>query len=332
MQYLKQGGWQRNYIFLLLFPILFVSCSFTKAAQQQKQQQTLPNITQPEENKCSEKLNKAIARTSKKLKKVFNQQKKEFIKKVEICQNELDRLKNIPCKPEKVVEVQREKVYITRTINFAKYKKLLEKRISAVKSLRKRKEIAEKLFFIFLAEKNWTKAYDIYKLYLEKNKMVFSDVLLAYIYLNNAETEEAKKIFNNYNKEEFKPLKIKVAKFCRKILSYGIFEPKPNHLKKGSSAILYVLLENVKLMKVNDGYKANLSIKISLGRKNEKYVLLDEDNINTIYRHLVLEVLLPIRIQIPLNLSYNYYYMNLNIIDLNSNQSVNKVMKVKIIE
>lgn len=320
--------------FSYLLPIIYTiisltSCSANKPPQKISQGE-IQAVTQHKNYENEEKIYRSIAKAKKKLYKIFEQQKKELMNKMNTCQNQLQKLYNTSCKPEKIVEVKKENVYVLRTINFEKHKKLLHKKLYSIKSLKKRKEIAEKLFFIYLSEKNWTKAYDIYKLYIDKNKPDFSDILLAYIYLNNAEQNEAKTIFNNYIDEDNKPLKIKLIKFCKKILSYGIFEPKPNHLEKGKNAILYLLLDNVKLVKENNGFRINLSVRISLNRGKERFVLLDEENTTSIYQHSVSDILLPIRLQIPLNLSYNYYFMKVNIVDLNSNMSVNKTVKVKI--
>ncbi len=309
--------------------VIVASCAARKGVPKPNQQEIQKTVKHKNEGR-DEKIYKAIIKIKKKLYKTFEQQKRELANKINTCQNELYKLRNTPCKPEKIVEVKKEKVYLIRTVNFTKYKKLLEKKLHSIKSLQKRKEIAEKLFFMYLLEKNWTKAYDIYKLYIDKSKLAFSDVLLSYIYLNNAEPNEAKRIFNGYMSEEQKPLGIKLLKFCKKILSYGIFEPKPNNLKKGKNALLYLLLDNVKLVEENGGFRVNLGIKISLNRKKERYILLDEENITSIYQHSVVDVLLPIRLQIPINLSYNYYFMKVSITDLNNNKSVTKIIKVKI--
>lgn len=325
--------YSRSAISLLVGALFLVltSCTTNKISNRSGQQ-TGQNVTQQKCKVSDEKIYKSVVKATNRLSRVFDIQKKELMKKIGVCQNELYRLQNTPCKPEKVVEVREKNIYVIKTVNFRRYKRLLWGKLHSIKSLRKRKEVAEKLFFMYMAEKNWTKAYDLYKLYLEPNNLSFFDILLAYIYLNNAETEEAKKIFSNYNKEERKSLKIKFAKFCKRILSYGIFEPKPNQLKKGKSAILYLLLDNAKLVKENDGFRVNFSVRISLNRKKEKFVLLDEENTTSVYRHFVHDILLPIRLQIPLNLSYNYYFMKIDIMDLNSNESVNKILKVKIVE
>ncbi|MFN7182181.1 MAG: hypothetical protein ACK4NF_05845 [Planctomycetota bacterium] len=256
-----------------------------------------------------------------------------ILAKLNECYRNYADLKNTPCKPNKVVEIKKENIYVPRTINFAKYKKILEARLYTVRSLKTRVQIARKLFFLNLAEKNWTKAYDLYQMFLStKTSHEFYDLLLAYIYFNNAEQADAKNILKKYYSDEEKKLEIKLVKFCRKIISYGIFEPKPNLLKKGSNALLYILVDNVHNVQTDNEFKVSLALRISITRKKEKFVLLDEENSNFTYKHNIPHIFLPIRLQIPYNLSYNYYYMKIEITDLNNNQSDKKLLKVRVVE
>ncbi len=330
--------YEKYYVFSFLHIILFLflSCKSNKQpinTALTKQEGIISKKTHKDEKSQPKQFTKEYVRKVKnKLLKKFKIWEQKILSKLYECHEKYTNLKNIPCKPEKIVEVKEEKVYVFKTINFKKYKKILEKKLSSVKSLKTRGEIAEKLFFINLAEKNWTKAYDLYKIFIEHTNQKFYDLMLAFIYFNNAEETDGRNILNKYQNNQEKKIRIKLVKFSKKIISYGIFEPKSNALKKGGTALLYILLDNVENIRSNNDFKANLSIRISINRKKEKFVLLDEENHTFTFKHPVNNIMLPIRLHIPLDLSYNYYYMKVDITDINSNKSDSKLLKVKIVE
>jgi tetratricopeptide (TPR) repeat protein len=329
------------FYYLTIFTLSFIlSCKSKEAVKpspaslQQTQQQNITQQTLPfKKNTLLRKQIKFLKNLIEQYKNKYNEINKNFTK----CEEQYHKLLNTPCKPEKIIEVKKEKTYISKTINFSKYKKILLKQLPKVRRLTKRKEIAKKLFFIYLSEDNWTKAYDIYQQYLksEESKENFFNVLLSYIYLNNAEKEKALQIFKTYEEKPSKTdeeLTIKLIKFCKKISAIGVYEPKPNVAKKGTTALIYLLLNNVHFNKNNSNFSIRLSIKITMHRYNEKFVLLNEENVVLNYNHQISDVLVPIRLQIPLKLSYNYYFMTFTIKDINKNSMAKKTLKVKIID